>query len=106
MPKYLVQASYTAQGIQGLLKEGGTGRRRVVEQVVRGLGVKVEAFYFAFGETDAYVILDAPDTASIIAASLAVNASGAVNLKTTVLITPEEMDQATKKTVRYRPPGA
>jgi len=65
----------------------------------------MEAFYFAFGEDDAFVILDAPDNASLAAASLAINASGAVRTKTTVLLTPEEIDKAAKKTVRYRPPG-
>lgn len=105
MPKYLVQGSYTSEGAKGLLKDGGTKRRAVVEELIKGLGGKLEAFYYAFGETDVYVIVDAPDNATAAAVSLAVNASGAVSLKSTVLLTPEEMDRATKKTVSYRPPG-
>lgn len=106
MPKYLVQASYTAEGTKGLLKDGGSKRRAAAEAAVKGLGGRLEAFYFAFGETDVYVIADVPDNVSAAAISLVVSASGAVRTKTTVLLTPEEMDQATKKTVSYRPPGA
>ncbi|MBI3455305.1 MAG: GYD domain-containing protein [Candidatus Rokubacteria bacterium] len=105
MAKYLLQASYTTDGLKGVLKDGGSKRRAAAEETVKGLGGKVEAFYFAFGDADAFVIVDVPDNVSATAASLAVNASGAVRVKTTVLITPEEMDQATKKTVTYRPPG-
>lgn len=105
MPKYLIQASYTAEGAKGLLKDGGSRRRAVAEEAVKSLGGRMEAFYFAFGETDAFAIADMPDNASAAAVSLAVTASGAVQVKTTVPITPEEMDQATKKTISYRPPG-
>ncbi len=106
MAKYLVQASYTVEGAKGLLKDGGSKRRAAVENVLKGVGGKLEAFYFAFGDTDAFVIADVPDHAGAAAISLAVNASGAAHTKTTVLLTPEEMDQAAKKTVSYRPPGA
>ncbi len=107
MPKYLIQASFTQEGLKGLLKEGGSGRRRAVDQLAKSIGGKVEAFYFAFGETDVFVIMEAPDNASIAAASLAVSAAGAVRTRTVVLITPEEMDQAVEKSssVAYRPPG-
>ena|SRR6266851_1640204 len=105
MPKYLLQASYTAEGAKGLLKDGGSKRRQVVEQAIKSAGGKLEGFYFAFGDTDAFVIVDAPDHASISAASLAVNATGGAHTKTTVLLTPEEIDQATKKSVKYRAPG-
>ncbi len=106
MPKVMVKASYTADGARGLLKEGGTGRRAAVQKLIEGLGGKVECFYFAYGEADAFVIADLPDTAAGIAVSLAVNASGAVRLSTIPLITPEEVDAAAKKTVAYRAPGA
>lgn len=105
MPKYLVQASYTPEGTKGLLKDGGTKRRATVEQMVTGFGGKVEAFYYAFGDADVYAIVDALDNVTIAAVSLAVNASGAVSLKTTPLMTTEEIDQATKKSVSYRAPG-
>jgi uncharacterized protein with GYD domain len=105
MPKYLIQASYTVDGIQGLLKDGGSKRKAAAEQAIKGLGGRIEAFYFAFGDADAVVIADAPDNQSAAAVSLAVTASGAVRTKITVLLTPEEMDQATKKSVSYRPPG-
>ncbi|MFN8006367.1 MAG: GYD domain-containing protein [Terriglobia bacterium] len=105
MPKYLCQASYTAEGTKGLLKEGGSKRKAVVEQTINAAGGKLEAFYFAFGDTDVYLIVDAPDQATVAAISLAVNATGAVTIKTTPLLTPEEVDQAVKKTVKYHAPG-
>jgi uncharacterized protein with GYD domain len=106
MPKYLIQASYTAEGTRGLLKGGGgTARRTAVQQMAQGLEGKLEAFYYAFGEDDAYVILDMPDNVSMAATALAVSAAGAATVKTTVLLTPEEIDQAARKTVHYRPAG-
>jgi uncharacterized protein with GYD domain len=106
MPKFLIKASYAAEGARGLIKEGGTGRRAAVENLVQGIGGRVEAFYFAYGEADAYVITDVPDATSGLAISLAVNASGAVHIETIPLITPEEIDDAAKRTVNYRAPGA
>ncbi len=106
MPKYLIEASYTTEGTKGLMSEGGITRRARVQNMVEAMGGKLEAFYYAFGDSDAFVIVDAPDNATTAAISLAVNSSGAVTLKTTPLLTPEEIDQAAQKTVSYRPPGA
>ena len=106
MPKFMIKASYTSEGARGLLKEGGTGRRAAVQKLVEGAGGKVEAFYYAYGDDDAYVIVDVPDATSGLAISLAVNASGAVRLSTIPLITPEEIDAAGKKSISYRAPGA
>ena len=105
MPKYLFQVSYTTEGLRGLIKDGGSKRRVVAQQAVASVGGKLEAFYFAFGDSDVVGIVDAPDNVSVAALSLAVSSAGALNFKTTVLLTPEEMDQATKKTVTYTPPG-
>lgn len=105
MPKYLIQASYVGEGLKGLLKEGGSSRRAAVEAVIKGMGGTLESFYYAFGEDDVVVIGDFPDNAAAAAFSLAVNASGAVKARMTVLMTPEEIDEAVKKTVAYRPPG-
>jgi uncharacterized protein with GYD domain len=105
MPKYLFEASYTTEGLKGLLKDGGTKRREVVEQLTKSLGGSVEAFYYAFGDSDVYIIVDVPDNRTATAISLTVNASGAVKVKTTVLTSAEEVDQATKTVVNYRPPG-
>ena len=106
MTKYLFQASYMAEGVRGLLKEGASSRRATIEQLAVGLGGALEGFYFAFGDGDVYVIAELPDNETAAALSLAVNASGVVKVKTTVLMTVEEADRATKKTVNYRPPGA
>jgi uncharacterized protein with GYD domain len=105
MPKYLVQANYVGEGIKGLLKEGGSSRRAAVEKLFASLGGKVEAFYYAFGDTDLFVIADAPDNVTAAALSLTVNAAGAATSKVTVLLTPEEIDAASKKSPSYRPPG-
>jgi uncharacterized protein with GYD domain len=105
MPKYLWKANYVGEGVKGLLKEGGTSRRAVVEKMIKSMGGKLEVFYYAFGETDLYCIADMPDNVSTAAFILPIAASGAINVNTTVLMTPEEMDQAAKKTPSYRPPG-
>lgn len=106
MPKYLLQVNYTIDGTKGLIKDGGTTRRKVAEAAAESVGGRVESFYFAFGEADAVVIADMPDNASVAALSLAVAASGGATGRTTVLLTAEEMDQATRKTPLYKPPGA
>ena len=105
MPKYLTQASYTTEGLKGLLKDGGTKRREAVEQLAKSLGGTVDAFYYAFGDDDIFVIFDLPDNVSATIGSMVVNASGAAKARMTVLLTPEEIDQATKKSVDYIPPG-
>ena len=105
MPKYLIQASYVGEGLKGLLKEGGSNRRATVETVIKGMGGTLESFYYAFGEDDVIGIGDFPDNVTASAFALAINASGVVKARTTVLMTPEEVDEATKKTVDYRPPG-
>jgi uncharacterized protein with GYD domain len=106
MPKYLFQGSYTLEGVRGLVKDGGSKRRAVAQQAIQGLGGKLEAFYFALGKDDIVGIADVPDNVSIAALSLTLASSGAFNARTTVLLTPEEIDQAAKKTVKYTPPGA
>jgi uncharacterized protein with GYD domain len=105
MPKYLFQGSYTEQGLKGLMQEGAAKRRAVVAQMAAAMGGQLEAMYFAFGSDDIFVLIDAPGNVDATALSLAVNASGALKIKTTVLITPEEVDQALQKTVKFRPPG-
>ena len=105
MPRYLVHASYTVEGLKGLLKDGGSKRREAVEELAKSLGGSVEAFYYAFGDDDLFVIFDLPDNVSATTGSMIVNASGAAKVKMTVLLTPEEIDQAAKKSVDYSPPG-
>ncbi len=105
MAKYLIRASYTPEGAKGVLKGGGSARRKAVEDLLAQVNGKLEAFYFAFGEDDAVIILDLPDEASVAAISLTVTASGGVRTKTTVLMTPEQIDEAAKKQATYRAPG-
>jgi len=106
MAKYLITGSYTTAGTKGLLAEGGSARKTAVEKALQGLGGKLESIYYAYGDTDIFVIVDVPDAASALALSLAVNSSGAVNIRTTPLLTVAEVDAACQKTVAYRPAGA
>lgn len=105
MAKYLFEAHYTTEGAKGLAREGGSGRRAAVGKMVEALGGKLEAFYYAFGDVDAYVVADLPDSVTAAAIALAVDQGGGATVKTVVLMTPEEMDKAGKKSVEYRPPG-
>ncbi len=105
MTKYLAKASYTQSGLQGLLKDGGSKRRAVIERMAVSLGGQLEAFYYAFGETDVYAIVDMPDNVSVAAMSLMITAAGGANVSITVLLTPEEIDAVAKKTATYTAPG-
>jgi uncharacterized protein with GYD domain len=105
MAKFLFEARYTVEGAKGIAREGGTGRRAAIAKMTEGLGGKVEAFYYAFGDVDAYVIVDLPDSVTAAAVALAVNQGGGATVKTVVLLAPEDMDKAGKKAIDYRPPG-
>ena len=105
MAAFLVQFSYTEQGLKGLLKEGGSKRREATEQLIKSLGGKLVAYYFSFGEYDGFAIVEGVENADVAAAGLIVGASGAVKTKTTVLLTAEEVDKASKKSGTYRAPG-
>jgi uncharacterized protein with GYD domain len=105
MTRYMIQASYTREGIQGVMKEGGSGRKDAIGKMVADMGGSLESFYFAFGEDDAIVIADLPDNITAAAIGIAVGAAGGATTKTTVLLTPEEIDDATHKSVGYRAPG-
>ena len=107
MPKYLFEGSYTEQGLKGVLQEGGSKRREAAEELIKGMGGRLEAYYYAFGSDDFVIIADLPSNVDAAALSFAVNASGAVHSRMTVLITPEEADEAAKKmkTINYRAPG-
>jgi uncharacterized protein with GYD domain len=105
MPKYLVQASYIGDGVEGLRQEGGSARRAAVEKACASVGGRLDAFFYAFGDTDVVTIMDLPDNTTAAGVALLVAASGKVDVKTTVLLTPEELDAAVKIGGAYRPPG-
>jgi uncharacterized protein with GYD domain len=106
MPKFLVHANYTPTGLQGVLSGGGTARREAIGKMIADAGGQMEAFYFAFGDDDAYVLVDLPDNTTAAAVSMMVTASGAAVSHVTVLLTPEEVDEASHLSVEYRPPGS
>ena len=106
MPKYLIKASYSNQGIKGVLQEGGTSRADTVAKAVAGVGGQMESFHFAFGSDDVYVIVNLPDNRAAIALAATVGATGALSAyETVVLLEPEEIDAAIRQSVDYRPPG-
>jgi len=106
MANYLVVASYTAEGVKGVLKGGGgTARANAVKSAIKALGGKMESFYFAFGSEDAYVTVELPNNVAAAALGLAVGATGLVTVKTVVLLKPSEIDEAAKLQVDYKPPG-
>ena len=106
MPKFLITASYTTDGVNALRGGGGSTRRDAVEKVAESVGGSLESFHFAFGDEDAYVIVDLPDNESAAAVALTVNAAGGATTKTVVLLTPDEVDAAARRSVEYRPPGS
>lgn len=105
MAKFLFEANYEGEGVSGLLREGGTYRRARVEEMLKSVDGKIESFYFAFGDRDVIIVADLPDNATAAAIALKVNAAGLAKCKTTVLMTPEEVDAASKMDVAYKPPG-
>ena len=105
MPRYMFQAKYTVRGEEGVRAKGGSDRRKAIQDTVKGLGGKVECVYFEFGEHDAFSIVELPDNEAAAAVALIVGASGGATVSTTVLLTPEEVDNAAKSAVDYRPPG-
>lgn len=105
MARYMLRVNYTADGAKGLIKDGGTARRSVAQKAAESVGGRVESFYFAFGDTDAFVVAELPDAASAAAIALTVSASGGATVQTTVLLTPEELDAAARKSPLYVPPG-
>jgi uncharacterized protein with GYD domain len=105
VPKYLFQASHIGDGVQGLRKEGGSARRAAVEKACASVGGALDAFYYAFGEADVVAIIDLPDNTTAAGVAILIAASGKVDIKTTVLLSPEEIDSAVKVGADYRPPG-
>jgi|SRR5438874_12994680 len=106
MPKYLLQVNYTLDGLKGVVAKGGTARKAAASAAAKSVGGKVDAFYFAFGDTDVYVVADMPDNEAAAALALTVSAAGGAAVKTTVLLTTDEVDAATSKDVKYKPPGS
>jgi uncharacterized protein with GYD domain len=106
MPKYLLQVNYTLDGVRGVLAKGGSARKSAAQAAAKSAGGKVDAFYFAFGATDVYVVADLPDNTAASALALTISAGGGATVNTTVLLTPEEIDGASQANVKYKPPGS
>jgi uncharacterized protein with GYD domain len=106
MPKYLLQVSYSLDGIRGVKAEGGSARRKAAESAVKSVGGSLDCFYFAFGEADVVVIADFPDNTAAAASAIAIGAAGGARTRTLSLLSAEEIDDATRREVSYRPPGS
>jgi uncharacterized protein with GYD domain len=105
MPTFMIKASYTAEGTRGLLKDGGTGRKEAVEALVTSRGGTMKGFYYAFADDDLYIIADLPTNADLAAVCLAINSTAGARVKANTLLDAEEIDEAVRKAVKYRPPG-
>jgi uncharacterized protein with GYD domain len=106
MPKYMFTGSFTPQGGKGVLAEGGSSRVKAVEALMASVGGKLDAYYFSFGADDYVVIADLPSNEAAAAGAMAVGVTGAVNNRTVVLLTPEEIDRVAQRSPNYRAPGA
>ena len=105
MAKYLLEVSYTLEGLKGVVAKGGAARKAAAQAAAKSVGGKVDSFYFAFGKNDVYTVVDLPDNEAAAALALTVSSSGAASVRTIVLLTPEEIDSATQKRVKYTPPA-
>jgi uncharacterized protein with GYD domain len=106
MSRYMFIARYDSAGAKGVVSKGGTARAAVIEKLAADLGGRMETFDFAFGEDDVYTLVELPDNKAAAAVALAVNSTGLAHVRTVVLMSPEDVDAATKQTVNYTPPGA
>ena len=106
MPKYLLEVNYTLEGLKGVVDKGGSARKAAASAAAKSVGGKLDSFYFAFGGTDVYCVADMPDNEAAAALALTVSAAGGASVKTVVLLTPDEIDAATGKDVKYKPPGS
>ncbi len=106
MPKYLLEVNYTLDGVRGVVAKGGTARKAAAQAAAKSVGGKIDTFHFAFGGTDVFTIVDLPDNAAAAALALAISAGGGATARTVVLLSPEEIDAATQKGVKYTPPGS
>ena len=105
MAKYLYEVSYTPDSVQSLLKNGSSARKANAKKLIEGMGGTLEGYYLAFGETDLYIIVELPDRETAAALALYTSADGSIQVKTTVLLTPEEVDRAAQKAASHRPPS-
>jgi uncharacterized protein with GYD domain len=105
MAKYLLEVNYTLEGVRGVVAKGGSVRRAAAQAAAESVGGTFESFYFAFGGTDVYAVFEARDNEAAAALALAVTAGGGASVRTVVLLAPEEIDAAVRKTVQYIPPG-
>jgi uncharacterized protein with GYD domain len=106
MPKYMLEVTYTLDGVKGVVAKGGSARKAAASAAAKSVGGKVEGFYFAFGGTDVYCTVDMPDNEAAAALALTVSAGGGASVRTVVLLTTDEIDAATSKDVKYKPPGS
>jgi uncharacterized protein with GYD domain len=107
MPLYLVRFSYTAEAWKKLV-QNPEDRSGPVGDLIESLGGKLQGLWYAFGDHDGYLLVEAPDNVSAAAVSIAASAgAGVSSLETTVLMTVEELLEALKKAAgaTYKPPG-
>ncbi|MFE9653264.1 MULTISPECIES: GYD domain-containing protein [unclassified Micromonospora] len=105
MPKFLLQSTFTADGIKGLVHDGGTGRAEVARNTIEAMGGKVDSIHFSFGKYDTYAVCELPDHKTAAALAVAIRAAGGLDTRVTSLLTPDEVDEAVRVQPTYQAPG-
>lgn len=106
MPKFLIKANYTAEGMKGLQKDKASGREKSIAAACKALGGKLDHLYYALGDDDVFVIVDLPSHVHVASLGVAVGTSGMASTRSVPLLTVGEMDKALGEGTKYRPPGA
>ena len=97
MPHFLHQVAYSHEGWEALVKHP-QDRIEAIRPAVEKLGGKIKHAYFAFGDYDAVVITEFPDSISAAAISIAFAGGGSCkSVHTTPLLTTAEALEAMKK---------
>lgn len=109
MAKYAVFFSYSSDAWARMINNPGD-RTAAVRQVVEAVGGTLESAYWMFGDRDGIIIVDAPDSVTIAAVSIAVASTGALkHEETRELLTQQQLGQALEKAKNvaqvYQPPG-
>ncbi len=107
MAKYMIKASYSPDGLKGVMAKGGSARAEAIEKLAAGVGGSVDGVYFSFGSDDLFAIVEAPSHEAMAAIAGTVGQTGALSkYETVVLLTPSQIDDAANMTVDYSPPGS
>jgi uncharacterized protein with GYD domain len=108
MTHYLVRFSYVSRSIKGLVDKPDVDHAGQASAMVASVGGKLLGYWYAFGDFDGVVLLEAPGNSTAASVAMAIGGTGEVSrLETTVLLTMDEAREAmrTAATATHLPPG-